>query len=287
MDCEPVKQLDEDPFPLLPASTGTGRAAVEPAASMALIDRPLPTWRLILLLAWPVLAQSTLNFIVMVSDRILVGRFQFGTAGQQVKYQAAHTLTLYVSWFLSTYALLISVGSTALVARFIGAKDRDGAVCAANQSIALAVFLGLVGSALGLLFLDRLVELLNLRGETAVFAKAYLRPFLWLLVFQVVEMAGIDCLVGAGDTKPTLWVLGMVAVVNVPLAWGLALGFGPLPRLGFQGIALGTALSSTLGGLVVLILLCRGRSGLKLHLVCHGRIGISLAGCCASAARQR
>src|SRR5262249_30891373 len=50
----------------------------------------------------------------------------------------------------------------------------------------------------------------------------------------------------------------------VPLAWMFCWGLGPAPRLGFVGIALGTALAHTLGGSVVLLLLARGRHGLKL-----------------------
>jgi len=57
-----------------------------------------------------------------------------------------------------------------------------------------------------------------------------------------------------------------VAVVNVPLAWGFGWGVGPCPNLGFVGIALGTALSHTLGGLTVLGILIRGRFGIKLEL---------------------
>src|SRR5262249_46719844 len=94
----------------------------------------------------------------------------------------------------------------------------------------------------------------------------YLRPLFVLLVFQVVESAGIACLAGAGDTRTGLWVLGGVAVVNVPLAWAFFYGVGPLPGLGFPGIALGTALSHTLGGLAVVALLLRGRAGLALRL---------------------
>lgn len=56
-----------------------------------------------------------------------------------------------------------------------------------------------------------------------------------------------------------------VAVVNLPLAWGFVRGWPPLPELGFVGIALGTALSHTLGGLAILIVLARGRFGLKLQ----------------------
>jgi putative MATE family efflux protein len=89
-------------------------------------------------------------------------------------------------------------------------------------------------------------------------------PLLALMTAQVVEAAGIACLVGAGDTRTGLRILLGVAVVNLPLAWGLSYGWGPLPKLGFVGIALGTALSHTLGGLVVLILLAGGRFGVKL-----------------------
>src|SRR5262249_52127279 len=62
------------------------------------------------------------------------------------------------------------------------------------------------------------------------------------------------------------YVMVGVAVVNLPLAWALCLGWGPLPALGFVGIALGTALSHTLGALAVLAVLACGRSGLRLQL---------------------
>ena len=71
---------------------------------------------------------------------------------------------------------------------------------------------------------------------------------------------------GAGDTRTGLKVLGLVAVLNVPLAWGLCFGVGPLPGLGFVGIALGTGLSHVIGCITLLVILARGKSGLKLHL---------------------
>jgi Na+-driven multidrug efflux pump len=49
------------------------------------------------------------------------------------------------------------------------------------------------------------------------------------------------------------------------LAWGFFHGFGPVPRLGFVGIALGTAVSNVLGALAVTAVLLRGRAGLRLE----------------------
>src|SRR5437660_10855530 len=92
-----------------------------------------------------------------------------------------------------------------------------------------------------------------------------MRPLIVLLVFQVIESAGIACFVGAGDTRMGFWVLGGVALINLPLAWSFFLGWGPFPELGFVGIALGSAVSDTIGCLVVLGVLAAGRAGLHLE----------------------
>jgi putative MATE family efflux protein len=183
---------------------------------------------------------------------------------KHVAYQAAQTTAIYLSWVIAAYTVLVSVGSTALVARFVGAGDRTSAIRVANQSILLAVAFGILGTTVGLAGLRWFVRVLQLQGEAQDFAAGYLQPLILLLVFQVIESAGIACFIGAGDTRTGFWVLGGVAVVNLPLAWGFFLGMGPLPELRFVGIAWGTAISHTLGGLAVLILLARGRSSLRL-----------------------
>jgi putative MATE family efflux protein len=78
-------------------------------------------------------------------------------------------------------------------------------------------------------------------------------------------MSGIACLRGAGDTRTGMWVMILVNAINVGLSWTLVRGLGPLPALGFPGIALGTACGEGVGGLVVLAVLARGRSGLRLE----------------------
>lgn len=216
-----------------------------------------PTWLLVLGLAWPVLAQQLLIHLVALSDRFLAGNFEQSSAAQ-----AAQTTAYYLSWLVSSYTTLVGVGSTALVARFVGAGDRDAAVRVTNQALLLAGTLGVAASVVGVLTAGPLVWLLGLRDDAAAMAVSYLRPTFALLAFQLVEAAGIACLVGAGDTRTGLWVLGGIAVINLPLSWMLYLGAGPLPALGFPGIALGTALSHVLGAAVVVLVLLHGRAGL-------------------------
>jgi putative MATE family efflux protein len=184
---------------------------------------------------------------------------------RHIAYQSAQTTAHYLAWFITSYTVIVSVGSTALVARFVGAGDWRAAIRATNQSLLLAAFFGLLGTAIGLVGMGRIVELLQLHGEAAELAVDYLTPLFALLTFQMVGLAGIACLVGAGDTRTGFMVLGGVAVLNLPLAWVFFLGIGSWHGLGFKGIAVGTALSQSIGGLTVLAVLARGRAGLLLH----------------------
>jgi putative MATE family efflux protein len=208
----------------------------------------------------PVLGQQVLTLAVALSDRFLAGHVP--DAAPQSALQAAQTTANYLAWFLSSYTVFVSAGSTALVARFVGGGDRAGAVRVANQSLLLALLFGLGGSGVGLVVLGELVRLLQLQGESARLAVDYLQPLLTLLTFQVVQAAGVACLVGAGDTRTGLAVTAGVAFVNLPISWLLAWGWGPVPAAGFVGIARGTALSFALGGIAVTYVLCRGRAGL-------------------------
>lgn len=249
-----------------PDASADTTPVVIPVATPALVDTPRPTWRLVLHLAVPVLAQQVLVLFVGLSDAYLAGNYRPPDLRDLAAYQSAQTTANYLAWFLSSYTVLVTVGSTALVARATGAKDQVTAIHMTNQSLLLALGLGVVGLIAGLTLGETLVHWLQLRGAAARFAVDYLHPQFLLLPFQVLELAGIACLVGAGDTRTGLWVMMGVALVNLPLAWALCLGLGPFPEMGFVGISMGTALSHLLGGIVVLVVLARGQQGLQLRL---------------------
>jgi putative MATE family efflux protein len=220
---------------------------------------PVPSWRTALLLALPALAQQYLHLFIQHYDQYLAS--PFGEA-----HKAALTTANYLYWFISCYSVVVSAGATALVGRFVGANDRAMANHAAGQAILLAAVLGLVGTAVAGPWLRDLLNLLRLQGDAPAIAAEYLWPLVLLVTLQLIETAGIACLVGAGDTRTGLYVLLGVVAVNVPVAYGFSRGLGPLPNWGFVGIAWGTALSHSVGGLAVLVLLIRGRSGLRLTL---------------------
>jgi len=60
-------------------------------------------------------------------------------------------------------------------------------------------------------------------------------------------------------------IMAVVNVVNVAVSWALVLGLGPLPQLGWEGLAIGTMCGFVVGGVLLLCLLARGRFGLRLR----------------------
>ncbi|MCZ2344421.1 MAG: MATE family efflux transporter [Bacteroidales bacterium] len=228
---------------------------VAPPPTVSLTDTTI--WRSVIFLAWPALAQQGLLLSIQLYDQYLTGQFS-------PEHQAALTTANYLYWFVSSYAVVITAGATALVARFVGAGDFALARRAAGQSLLLATGLGIITALIGLAGLHTLVHLLRLGDAVAEHAVAYLTPLAMLLPFYLIEVTGIACLIGAGDTRTGLKVLATVVLVNIPLASVLSTGWGGLPNLSFVGIAWGTGISHVVGCLLVLFTLIRGRYGLVL-----------------------
>lgn len=228
------------------------------------LDRSTTMARRVIGLALPVLMQQMIIVTVSLSDRWLAGNIPAASEEAHASLQAAQTTANYLAWFVSSYTVLVSAGASAVVARCVGAKDRPNANCAMHQALLLALLIGSIGSAIGLLWSDRLVRLLNLDGEAALLAAAYLRPMFFLLPFQVVEATGVACLQGAGDTRTGMFIQGGIALLNLPVAFVMCRGLGAWHGYGFTGISWGTATCYTLGAIAVVLVLNRGQAGLTL-----------------------
>ncbi len=217
--------------------------------------------RPLLALALPVVVINYLHVAVEYVDTWLAGNFLAGAAPL-----AAINQIRYLMWFVFMLFAVVSIGATALVARSVGAGDRRSAVAATNQAFVLGLGASLVLTAAGWAWLEPLVSLLQLSTGAQRLAITYLRIILPLLPAIMIEEVGIACLRGAGDTVSGLVIVAVVNVVNVVVSVGFLLGLGPLPELGWLGLAIGTATARLVGGLIIFLLLLRGRAGLRLRL---------------------
>ena len=211
-------------------------------------------------LAVPVLVEQSLHVLVGFSDTILAGQY-LSTAEL-----AAMGMLNYVLWTIETCFAIVAVGSTAVISRSIGARDFAAARRAVHQSLLLGALLAAIMMVAGFLLVDHLVAALGLAGESAANAARYIRFILAILPLMMIEFIGIACLRAAGDTIAGLNVMLLANCVNVVVSWSLARGVETLaiPRLGWDGLAIGTSLAFSVAGLVILAMLVRGRAGLKI-----------------------
>ncbi|MDX2037480.1 MAG: MATE family efflux transporter [Isosphaeraceae bacterium] len=216
--------------------------------------------RQVVWLAVPVLIEQSLLYLVGLSDTVLTGRYLSG------EHLAGVTVAAYLLWTVGSLMTVVSVGATALVARLRGGGQNSEANAITHQAIVMAVAFGLFVLVVGLVAAPWAASAMNLRGPAHAHAVEYFRIVIAVAPLLTITAAGIACLRGAGDTRTGMWVMTLVNLINIALSWGLVRGFGPLPQLGFAGIAIGTAVGEAIGGLVVLAVLFRGRSGLKLDL---------------------
>jgi len=212
-------------------------------------------------LAWPALVEQLLNILVSLTDTWLAGNLLPDPA-----YLSAIGLMAYLMWLMFAVYSPISIGATALIARFMGAGDRKLAVRVMRQ----ALLVGGAFSALSMVCLffggRYLVWLMKLDGVAAAAATEYLAVCALIAPALMLEHVGISSLRGAGDTVTGFIIMSIVNVVNAVASYSLLTGLGPLPELGWTGLALGTAIGHCVGACLVLAALLKGRVGLRLHL---------------------
>ena len=212
----------------------------------------------VLRLAVPSAGEALLGMLVGLVNTYLVG--PLGAA-------SLTAVGLAWQWAMAAMVLFTAVGTgaTALVARMVGAGDWRGANRVVMQSLGLAALTGVVASVILIVLAEPAVALMGAEGEALEQGVVYLRVVSSVFVVSAVMFIGNACMRGAGDTRTPLMVMAVVNIINVAVAWVLVEGVGPFPALGVLGAGLGSAVGRCAGGLLVVGLLMRGCSGLRLQ----------------------
>lgn len=220
------------------------------------------TLRPMLRLSLPVMAEELLNLLVGYTDWWLTGHYLKGP-----DYPAALTVVVYTLWLLPSLFSVVAIGALALVARHVGAGDITTARRVTNQAFLVGGGLAAAVTLAAALGGGQYVAAMQLQGQPASLALSYL----WILVPAIpaimVEQVAAAALRGAGDMVSGMAAKVTVNVINIALSTALVTGWGPFPNLGWQGLAIGAACGHGIGGLLLLLLLLRGRAGLVIRPV--------------------
>jgi len=142
---------------------------------------------------------------------------------------------------------MLGVGTVTLISHAAGRKDQPRAQLVFNQSLVLALLIGLGVVVLGYLFRWPYSHWLSADVKTADASAAYLLWFVPALGLQFALVAMASALRGTGIIKPTMVVMILTVLLNILLAPVLILGWGTHHPLGVQGAALATLIAIAVG----------------------------------------
>lgn len=206
-----------------------------------------PHDREILRLAVPAFGALVAEPLFLLADSAIVGHL--GTpqlAGLGVAGAVLQTV-VYLCVFLA-------YGTTAAVARQLGAGNDRAALEQGVDGIWLAAGLGLVLLGVGIPAAPLIVEAFGASGAVAPYAVTYLQISLFGTPSMLVVLAATGVLRGLQDTRTPLIVAGVGSAANVVLNIGLVYGAG----LGIAGSALGTVLAQSGMATAFLVAVIRG-----------------------------
>jgi putative MATE family efflux protein len=195
-------------------------------------ERRPSTERKILALALPALGALIAEPLFLLADSAIVGRL--GTAELAGLGLAGALLTTAVNVFI-----FLAYGTTSSVARRIGAGDRNGAIAVGLDAAWLAAGIGLAVALIGWPSTSLLVRALGADDAVSGQAITYLRWSLPGVPAMLVVLALVGVLRGLQNTRVTLWLAVVGAVVNALLNLLLVHGVG----WGIKGSAIGTVIT--------------------------------------------
>ncbi|MBM3235758.1 MATE family efflux transporter [Candidatus Poribacteria bacterium] len=210
-------------------------------------------------LALPAMVSNIFQTILGLIDMTFVSRL--GTSSI-----AAVGLSESVMFLIMTVAISINIGTIALVARFVGAGEKDYASRIAIQSMAFGMIISGFLAFVGFFAARPLLELLGAQLEVIEIGQQYLRVLFLGIATLFLSFLANGIMQGSGDTFTPMVINGIAVAWNIIFAPLLIFGIGFFPKMGVQGAALATVMARGVGFSISLFILVKGYSRLKLPL---------------------
>lgn len=219
-----------------------------PAETQALEKPQLNIWQL----AWPAIISNLLFSVIgLVSIKIV------GSLGASAV--ASVTTGNRIFFALQAIMMAISAGTTAMVARSVGAKNYSEAAKVTSVSLWIGNLVAVALMVPCILFATELASVFGLDAATTADAATFIR---WISVFNVafaINMIISASLRAAGDTRTPLWIGVLTNLVNVVLVYWLVFGGYGVPAMGVAGAAIANGAAFALAAIVYLGLWYGGR----------------------------
>ncbi|WP_264738032.1 MATE family efflux transporter [Cytobacillus firmus] len=151
-------------------------------------------------------------------------------------------LAVYFAVFMS-----IGVAANVLIAKFQGAGNKEKAKDIAQQSIILAIILGMLFGLISFILTEPLLRLMGVENSVLKPATIYFQIVATPSIFISLMFVMGSILRGNGDTKTPMKISIYINLIHIFLDYVFIFGFFFIPALGLEGAAYATVIARILG----------------------------------------
>ncbi len=210
-------------------------------------------------LSWPMLISNSINALGPTIDLMWVGKL----GSNSIAGVGVSGLVVAVAYSI---IMGLSTGTTAMVARFVGAKDEKIANRAAQQAFVIGVAFSLFMALVGIAFAEPILTVLGVDAAVVAEGANYLRIQLVGIVTLTTLQIAQGIMQASGDSVNPLKISITYRLLQVGLCPALIFGWSFFPELGVKGAALSNVITQGLGGAIALWFLFSGRTRITVTL---------------------
>ncbi len=211
----------------------------------------------VIFLSLPALLNMFLISFVGIADMIMVGRL--GPSAISAVGMVNQPNFLIISVFMA-----LTVGTTALVARFVGARDIRSAKNVAKQSLVVSIFFGIGISMFLYTFAPQIERAMGAEPDVLILGITYMRIISIGMPFNVIAMIIGAILRGSGDMRTPLIADTIANFINIVGNYILIFGKLGAPALGVAGAGIATSIARFISMLILLYVLYNEKTIVKL-----------------------
>ena len=220
-------------------------------------------WKLLIIFSIPLILGNLLQQMYNTADSIIVGNF-VGSNGLAAVGSGTALINLIIAFSQGA-----AVGAGVIVSQNLGARDKQKTKLAVHTAMCIAIILGVILSAIGVIFSRDLLVWMKTPKSVLKDSMLYLQIYCGGLIFNVIYNMATGILNAAGNSKRPLIYLAIASVTNIILD----LVFIKALKWGVKGAAIATDISQALSCVLAVGYLLRVNSDYKLivkELKIHG-----------------
>lgn len=191
----------------------------------------------------PLMLSGILQLLYNMADRIVIGRFS-----GDPNALAAVGCTGSINNLIVNFLIGVSVGCSAIIAQYYGAKKKHELSRTVHTSITFALIGGIIISVIAFISVRWLLELIDTKPDIIDQAELYIKIIILGVPGSAIFNFGATILRAIGDSKTPLIILATTGLVNVVLNIVFIVCF----KMNVDGVALATIISQYISAIAVI-----------------------------------